>query len=148
MAAHHFLHKPRDLTKGRFKFRSTASGQVPTDADLRRSIAQGVPSTAMVPQDHLPAVEVDAVIAFVKSLSARFAASPPKVLAIPPEPPRTPDAIARGRRAYEKGECAECHGRGERGDGPTAEGLSMKRGERTKPPFKSVAGAACIGSAM
>src|SRR5206468_3368715 len=59
MAAHHFLHKPRDLTKGRFKFRSTASGQVPTDADLRRSIVQGVPSTAMVPQDHLSAVDVD-----------------------------------------------------------------------------------------
>src|SRR3989441_12181237 len=141
MAAHHFLHKPRDLTKGRFKFRSTASGQVPTDADLLRSIVQGVPSTAMVPQDHLSAAELDAVIAFVKGLSPRFAASPPRVLAIPPEPPRTPDAIARGRRAYEKGECAECHGRDGRGDGPSAKDLSIKPSDLTRRPFKSGPGA-------
>jgi len=36
MAANHFKTPPRDLTKGRFKFRSTASGQVPTDGDLAR----------------------------------------------------------------------------------------------------------------
>src|SRR5256712_10308243 len=134
MAAPHFLHKAPRPTEGRFKFRSAASGQVPTDADLRRSIVQGVPSTAMVPQDHLSAVEVHAVIAFVKSLSPRFAASPPKVLAIPPEPPRTPDTIARGRRAYDKGECAECHGREGRGDGPAAKDPSIKPVDLTKRP--------------
>jgi cytochrome c oxidase cbb3-type subunit 2 len=73
MAAHHFKSPPRDLTRGRFKFRSTASGQIPTDADLVRTIVRGVPSTGMVPQDHLSDDEVRAVVAFVKSLSPRFA---------------------------------------------------------------------------
>src|SRR2546428_12787369 len=141
MAAPHFLHKAPRPTEGRFKFRWTAWGQAPTDAALRRSIVQGAPSTAMVPQDHLSALEVDAVIAFVKSLSPRFAASPPKVLAIPPEPPGTPDAIARGRRAYEKGECAECNGREGRGHGPSAKDLSIKPTDLTKRPFKSGHGA-------
>jgi cytochrome c oxidase cbb3-type subunit 2 len=138
MAAHHFKTRPRDLTKGRFKFRSTASGQVPTDADLARTIVQGIPSTGMVPQNHLSEGEVQAVIAFVKSLSPRFAATPsPRVVAIPVPPPATPDAIARGVRAYVKGECAECHGKEARGDGPSAKDLSIKPSDLTRRPLKS-----------
>ena len=137
MAAHHFTHRPRDLTKGRFKFRSTASGQVPTDADLRRTIARGVPGTGMVPQDHLSPAELDAVVAVVKGLSPRFAAGPPKTLAIPPQPPLVPQTIARGRKAYEKGECAECHGREARGDGPSAKDLSIEPSDLTRRPLKS-----------
>ncbi|HEY7540149.1 MAG TPA: c-type cytochrome, partial [Methylomirabilota bacterium] len=138
MAAHHFKTRPRDLTKGRFKFRSTASGQVPTDADLARTIVQGIPSTGMVPQNHLSEGEVQAVIAFVKSLSPRFAATPsPRVVAIPAPPPATPDAIARGVRAYVKGECAECHGKEARGDGPSAKDLSIKPSDLTRRPLKS-----------
>src|SRR5262249_4704471 len=129
---------PRDLTKGRFKFRSTASGQVPTDADLARTIAQGVPSTGMVPQNHLSDGEVQAVIAFVKSLSPRFAPTPsPRVVAIPRAPRATPDAVARGARAYVKGECAECHGKEARGDGPSAKDLSIKPSDLTRRPLKS-----------
>jgi cytochrome c oxidase cbb3-type subunit 2 len=138
MAAHHLKTPPRDLTKGRFKFRSTASGQVPTDADLARTIVQGVPSTGMVPQNHLSDGEVQAVIAFVKSLSPRFAATPsPRVVAIPAAPPATADAIARGAKAYMKGECAECHGKEARGDGPSAKDLSIKPSDLTRRPLKS-----------
>jgi len=138
VAADHFKTPPRDLTKGRFKFRSTASGQVPTDADLARTIVQGVPSTGMVPQNHLSDGEVQAVIAFVKSLSPRFAAAPsPRVVAIPGAPPATSDALARGARAYVKGECAECHGKEARGDGPSAKDLSIKPSDLTRRPLKS-----------
>ena len=138
MAAHHFKTPPRDLTKGRFKFRSTASGQVPTDADLARTIVQGIPSTGMVPQNHLSDAEVRAAIAFVKSLSPRFAATPsPKVVAIPPPPVATPEAVARGAAAYVKGECAECHGKQARGDGPSAKDLSVKPSDLTRRPLKS-----------
>lgn len=138
MAAHHFKSPPRDLTKGRFKFRSTASGQVPTDADLARTIVQGIPSTGMVPQNHLSDAEVQAAIAFVKSLSPRFAADPsPKVMTIPPPPPATPEAIARGAKVYVKGECAECHGKEARGDGPSAKDLSIKPSDLTRRPLKS-----------
>jgi mono/diheme cytochrome c family protein len=136
MAAHHFTHRPRDLTKGRFKFRSTASGQVPTDGDLRRTITRGVPGTGMVPQDHLSPVELEAVVAFVKSLSPRFAAGPPKTLAIPPRPPLTPETLTRGRAAYEKGACAVCHGRDARGGGPSAKDLSITPTDLTARPLK------------
>src|SRR5436189_295895 len=66
-AAHHFGTAPRDFTAGRYKIRSTASGQLPTNEDLRRSIVRGLPGTGMVPQDHLSEAEVDAVIAFIKN---------------------------------------------------------------------------------
>src|SRR5262245_16074322 len=36
-AAQHFATPPRDFLAGRYKIRSTASGQLPTDNDLRRS---------------------------------------------------------------------------------------------------------------
>lgn len=138
MAAHHFKTPPRDLTKGRFKFRSTASGQIPADSDLVRTIVQGIPSTGMVPQNHLSDAEVRAVIGFIKSLSPRFAAGQaPSVVAIPPPPPATPEAVARGARIYVKGECAECHGKEARGDGPSAKDLSVKPSDLTRRPFKS-----------
>src|SRR3990167_8517237 len=37
--------KPRDLTSGKFKIRSTSS--LPTDDDLFRVVTQGIPGTAM-----------------------------------------------------------------------------------------------------
>jgi cytochrome c oxidase cbb3-type subunit 2 len=137
-AAHHFASAPRDLTAGRYKFRSTASGQLPTDDDLRRSIARGIPGTGMVPQDHLSDTEVQAVMEYVKSLAPRFAAGPPpRALPIPPAPPRTPEAVARGRRVYDKGECRECHGGEGRGDGPSARDLKVKPTDLTRRPLKS-----------
>jgi len=136
-AAHHFSTPPRDLTSGRYKFRSTGSGQLPTDADLRRTIVMGVPGTGMVPQNQLSDAQVRAVIDFLKSLSPRFASSPPpKPLAIPAPPPRTPEAIARGRKVYDKGECQECHGKEARGDGPSAKDLKIKPSDLTRRPLK------------
>lgn len=137
-AADHFQHKPRDLTKGRFKFRSTASGQLPTDDDLRRTIVAGLPGTGMLPHDHLTEAELAAVLAFVKSLSPRFAAGPPaRPLALPPATPGGPDAVARGQRAYVRGQCAECHGTAARGDGPSARDLSVPPTDLTRRPLKS-----------
>ena len=39
--------RPRDFTSGRFKFRSTDIGKLPTDDDLARSIADGLHGTSM-----------------------------------------------------------------------------------------------------
>jgi len=137
-AAHHFAAPPRDFTQGRFKFRSTASGQLPTDDDLRRSIVRGVPGTGMVPQNHLNASELAAVITYVKALAPRFATAPPPApLSIAPEPGGTPEAVARGQRMYVKAECRECHGDGARGDGPSAKDLKIKPSDLTRRPLKS-----------
>ena len=136
-AARHFVAAPRDFTQGRYKLRSTPSGQPPTDEDLRRSIVRGLPGTGMVPHDHLRADEVAAVIAFIKGLSRRLTpASAAAPIPIPVEPARAPDTLARGRRAYDKGECAECHGREARGDGPSAKDLKVKPSDLRRRPFK------------
>ncbi len=136
-AAEHFATPPRDFTGGRYKIRSTPSGQLPTDDDLARSIVRGLPGTGMVPQDHLSEAEVRAVIEYVKSLSPRFAAAPPPApVPIPPEPPPADGSVARGRKVYEKADCGECHGREARGDGPSAKDLKIKPADLTRRPFK------------
>jgi mono/diheme cytochrome c family protein len=45
--------------------------------------------------------------------------------------------VARGGKVYEKAECHECHGRGGRGDGPSAKDLKVKPADLTRRPFKS-----------
>lgn len=148
-AAQHFTTAPRDFTSGRYKIRSTASGQVPTDEDLRRSIVRGLPGTGMVPQDHLSDGEVDAVIAFIKSLSPKFAGgSAPTPLPISPEPKRSDDGVARGQKVYVKAECQECHGREARGDGPSAKDLKIKPADLTRRPFKGGAAPSDIVRAL
>jgi mono/diheme cytochrome c family protein len=78
------------------------------------------------------------VIAFIKGLSPRFAATPsPKVVTIPEPPASTPEAVARGAKIYVKGECAECHGKEARGDGPSAKDLSSKPSDLARRPLKS-----------
>jgi mono/diheme cytochrome c family protein len=137
-AAWHFATPPRDFTKGKYKLRSTDTGQLPTDADLARSVTKGLPGTAMVPQDRLAEEEVRAVVAYIKRFSSKFETSrSPKPIPIPPQPPRTSEAIARGRRVYVKGGCVECHGSEARGDGPSAPDLSVKPTDLTRRPLKS-----------
>src|SRR5467141_4949539 len=47
VAAAHMLPRPRNFTGGLYKIRTTASGQLPTDADLLRAIDDGLPGSAM-----------------------------------------------------------------------------------------------------
>jgi len=136
-AAHHFRTPPRDFTAGRYKLRSTGSGQLPTDEDLRRTIVRGMPGTGMVPHDHLSEAEVAAVVEVVKRFSPRFAGAHQRTpLVLSPEPPRTAEATARGRAVYAKAECHECHGRDARGDGPSARDLKIKPTDLTRRPLK------------
>src|SRR2546426_11887350 len=46
-AAAYMLPRPRNFTGGLYKVRTTASGQLPTDADLQRAIDEGLPGSAM-----------------------------------------------------------------------------------------------------
>ena len=137
-AAQHFATPPRDFVAGRYKIRSTGSGQLPTDDDLRRSIVRGLPGTGMVPHDHLSRGDVDAVIEYVKSFSPRFAAGSARAaIPISAAPPSGPAAMARGREVYQKAECYECHGRAARGDGPSAKDLKITPTDLTRRPLKS-----------
>lgn len=62
---------PRDFRKGTFKFKSTPKGFKPTEADLRRTIIEGIPGTAMPSFKLLDQGELEALIDYVKYLSIR-----------------------------------------------------------------------------
>lgn len=62
---------PRDYRQGKYKFKSTERSATPTRADLKRTIEQGVPGTAMPSFALLPDDEVEALVEYVKYLSVR-----------------------------------------------------------------------------
>ncbi len=124
--------RPRDFTSGRFKFRSTETGGLPTDEDLVHSITEGLHGTSMPSwKPFLSPQQVQAVIGQVKSFSPRFAAEPPKPIAIGAEPPSSPKTIDAGHAVYDKLKCAACHGTDGRGTGAIAHELKDDWGRPT-----------------
>jgi mono/diheme cytochrome c family protein len=132
--------QPRDFTSAEFKFRSTPSGQLPTTADLLRTVTEGVraPGGAMtiglrghriMPGfRHMPEEQRFEVIEYVKSLNRGFwERKEIKTVAVPAPPPATPERLARGKQLYADADCLACHGTGGRGDGPSAPTLKDNR---------------------
>jgi mono/diheme cytochrome c family protein len=112
---------PRDFTQGRYKIRSTESGSVPTDDDLLRSVRQGLYASAMPAwQKILPDDDIQAVVAYVKTFSPRFATDQPVLVQPAPPVPSSPQSVARGVAVYEKLQCGKCHGTDGHGTGATA----------------------------
>src|SRR5437870_8992847 len=69
-AAPSLMPRPRDFTLGQFKYKSTAAGQPPTEADLMHVVANGLAASAMPYwRDILDSVETRAVVAYVKSMT-------------------------------------------------------------------------------
>lgn len=62
---------PRDYRMGVFKFKSTPKGGRPTDADLHKTLVNGIPGTAMPSFKLLADTEITALIDYVKYLSIR-----------------------------------------------------------------------------
>jgi cytochrome c oxidase cbb3-type subunit 2 len=103
--------RPRDLTAGTFKFRSTESGSIPTDDDLVKTIQNGLHGTAMPDwRPFLAGDSLGALLAYVKSFSSRFHTETPQVVKVGSTVAATPASIAAGGKVYEKLECASCHG--------------------------------------
>jgi mono/diheme cytochrome c family protein len=123
-AAYLLYPKPRDFTRGVFKFRTTTTGDLPTDDDLLRTITNGLPGTSMPSWRELPETDRRAVIAYVKAFSPLFAESEaPEPIPIPEPPPSAADSIAKGKQVYQRMKCWECHGQEGKGDGPSANTL-------------------------
>ena len=115
--------KPRDFTSGIFKFRSTETGNLPTDADLYKSISLGFHNTAMPSFSSLSPEDRYAVVEYIKKFSERF--SNPNEYPLKVIEPVNPvllsaQSIAMGREIYIRMKCWECHGVSGRGDGPAA----------------------------
>src|SRR3990172_3808821 len=70
--------RPRDFTRGLFKFKSSPPGEVVLDEDLFRTISRGIPGTAMPSWKHLLSEEQRwQVIAYIKTFSNRFKEAKP-----------------------------------------------------------------------
>lgn len=121
--------RPRDLASGLFKFRTTATGELPTDEDLFRTVSLGAPGTAMPAWGQgvyrLSAQDRWAVVFYIKTFVRDFGdpdLDPEKNrIKMGPAPPAAPALLARGRELYQdetKGGCAKCHGPAGKGDGP------------------------------
>ncbi len=120
--------RPRDFTLGTFKFRTTQSGELPTDEDLFRTVSRGLTGTGMQAFDDdlikngLSEAERWAVIAYIKTFAPEFddeEFDPYKMLVSLPaaKAAYNADTIAKGKAVFERAKCWECHGKLGRGDG-------------------------------
>jgi DMSO reductase family type II enzyme heme b subunit len=116
--------RARDFTTGVYKFRTTESGELPTDEDLFRIITNGVPGTSMPSWETLSEAERWQLVYYIKSFNKDFTDpefDPYKyIVRVGEEKKPTPESIARGKEVYKKVECWKCHGDEGRGDGPSA----------------------------
>lgn len=127
--------QPRDFTTAVYKFRSTPTGALPTDADLYRTITVGIRGTAMPPWFVLSEAERWDVIHYIKNFSGdfeiEFLHAPPIQIPRPPEPSQA--MLEQGRKVFDDLKCWECHGREGRGDGPKADELKDDFGRPIQP---------------
>lgn len=124
--------RPRNFIQGTFKIRFTDSGELPLEADLIKTVTNGLQGSAMPAWGgFLSPDEIVAVVQFVKTLVQDrdfndtedeevtvqdFGTNPwgtkgPYHLGVPQE------AIDQGKEIFLKNKCFECHGGEGRGDG-------------------------------
>ncbi len=142
-AAAMLLVKPRDFTRGIFKFRSTPNGTLPTDADLMRTLVLGVSGTAMPGFPLVGERERLGLIETIKDFYPEWQTQGAGVpIVIPPVPSwlGSPAAVARGRSLYLDLDCGRCHGDGGRGDGPSARTLEPDVWGNPQKPFNFTKG--------
>lgn len=122
--------RPRDLTKARYKIKTTPGGALPRDQDIFRIISNGILGTSMPAWTSLSEEERWQLVYFVKSLAKRFVRlkekgePAPEPINIGKPMPVTDESIERGKLLYDKLECWNCHGQKGLGDGPNA--LNLK----------------------
>ena len=133
VAARHMIPPPRDFTGAIYQIRSTASGNLPTDADLMRSLDEGLHGTAMPGwRNALSDRERRDVLAYIKTFSTFFADTTlrPQALEFGGEPSggTGDEALKVGRQFYDSIGCRKCHGDLGRGDGPSSPTLKDDAG--------------------
>lgn len=134
-ATHRVKPEPRDFTAGKYKFRTTPSGTLPTDADLARVIREGLPYTSMPGWPQFSEAQIKSLVYHLKTFSPDFQ-NPDRQgqpLSIPKPPEITAESVERGRAVYESQGCAACHGQLGRGDGPSALTLVDDWGKHIRP---------------
>ncbi len=118
--------RPRDFVRADYKIRSTSYGQLPTEDDLFRAVARGLPDTPMQGWETiLTEEEIRSLVSYLESLSPRFASEPREPIA---SPPSSPGSVESGRDVYLRARCFVCHGEAGRGDGGLTTALYFQWG--------------------
>lgn len=126
---------PRDFTTGKYKFRTTPSGKLPTDADLTKVIKKGLPYTSMPGWPQISDPDIQNIIYYLKTLSPAWQ-NPDSfgdAIPIPAPPPMSAESIAKGSELYVSQGCGACHGTLGRGDGQSAKTLKDDDGNPLRP---------------
>lgn len=127
---------PRDFTAGVYKFRSTPSGDLPTDEDLMRIVTDGISRAGMPSHTDLSEADRKAVVDYIKTFSPRWEEEEPGTpleIAAPPAFVGSGESNARGKEVYATMQCAKCHGDTGLGDGPSAADLEDSWGDKILP---------------
>lgn len=132
--------RPRDLTRGIYKLKTSGPGEMPFDEDLYRTITAGIPPSGMPPFAEFDSEERWSLVAFVKSLArdesgvSLFERYPARTRVGGPPRERLGNP-SRGRQIYGAvAGCASCHGESARGDGPAAPWLRDSLGRPVRVP--------------
>ena len=129
--------KPRDFTKGIYKFRSTDSGSLPLDSDLHRTITDGLSRVSMPSFPLMPEQEKVAVIEYIKSFYPDWEKEKDhrQVVPVPvaPKDLSEPERALRGRIVYLAMQCGKCHGSDGAGTGATQTEYTDAWGNQQKP---------------
>lgn len=103
---------PRDLVAAEFKFSSRPTPGLPTDDDLRHLLRRGLKGTAMSGFPLLPDSDIEALIAQIKTFSARWKEEQAEPIQILDDPFASDPAkgVTEGDLAYHVGAmCFTCH---------------------------------------
>lgn len=135
VAASFFRPPPRDFTSASYKIRSTESGELPTDTDLRVIIREGMPYTGMPAWPQFGDAELMELVYYIKTFAEDFADPDAVVAALetPETPPFSSESAKAGITVYQENKCKECHGLYGRGDGEKAAKLTDDVGESIMP---------------
>jgi cytochrome c oxidase cbb3-type subunit 2 len=133
--AGHLYPKPRNFTRGVFRFKRSETGGLPSDADLFRTVSAGIHGTAMPAwRFSLSEEKRWAVVAYLKTFSNRFREEGPgSTVELGTTPPGTAGRADRGMLLFTKVGCAECHGPEGYGNGRAAEGMTDSFGNSIRP---------------
>ncbi len=136
-AAVRLITKPRDFTRGVYKFRSTDSGSLPLEADLYRTITRGLARVSMPAFPLMPEGDKVAVVEYIKTFYRDWDAEKHDRRLVPvPLAPGDLDADERrlrGRVVYLQMQCWKCHGTDGRGKGATQTEYTDAWGQPQKP---------------
>jgi DMSO reductase family type II enzyme heme b subunit len=113
--------QPRDLTSGRFKWKTTVQGTPPSDEDIRTGIiGHGLAGSGMPSFNNLNDETKNFLVAYIKSISPAFKnAQAPQAIPLPSNLKASPD-LKKGAEVFAKLQCALCHGENGRANGTSA----------------------------